>query len=89
MQENTKQPCCRAAENHMTICVQQCDNTSMVWHKGNEVFRCEFYENALNAYDNLNEVWPFARILKNKGSAKQDARMAVKAAVEISRPAIR
>ena len=87
MQENTKHPCCRAAENHITICAQQCDNASMVWHKGNEVFRCELYENAINAYDNLNEIWPFNRTIKGKGRIERNAmKITAKAPVEISKP---
>jgi hypothetical protein len=89
MQENTQPPYCWAAENHIAICAQPCDNASITCRKGNEIIRCELYENGLKAFDNLNELWPFTRIIKHKGNAKQDARIAAKALVEVSRPAIR
>ena len=99
MHEDRQCPFCSAAENRIVICAQPCNNASMIWHKGNEAFRCEFYKDSINAFefykdplnsfDNLKDLWPFARILKGKGSSKQGARIVAKAPVEVSSPAIR
>ena len=71
MQEDTKKrlPCC-GLQNDITggaICAQTCNTVSKTWKKGNVLFRCELYKEALNAYDIAYETWPWVRT-RRKGS---------------------
>lgn len=66
VQSSPKQTCCcsRSGIIKDPICVQCCDNVSMMWVKGGELFRCEPCEDALIAYDKAGETWPWVRSLK-------------------------
>jgi len=71
MQEdiNKRSPFCslQNGNNRGSICVQACNNSLMTWEKGNELFHCELYEDALSAYYKTDETWPWVRTLR-KGS---------------------
>ena len=47
-----------------SICDQTCDNVSKTWIKGNELFHCESFKEAMAAYDKADETWPWVRSLR-------------------------
>ena len=67
------------------ICDQACDNVSKTWIKGNELFHCESFKEAMAAYDKADETWPWVRPLRkcsrstssssSDGSSKKNARI--------------
>ena len=66
-----------------SICDQTCDNVSKTWIKGNELFHCESFKEAMAAYDKTDETWPWVRPLRkcsrstpshsSDGSSKKNA----------------
>ncbi|VVB64751.1 Uncharacterised protein [uncultured archaeon] len=67
------------------ICDQTCDNVSKTWIKGNELFHCESFKDAISAYDKAYETWPWVRPLRkcsrfasspsSDGSSKKNVRV--------------
>ena len=59
-------PCCglRSGITKGSICAQACDNVSKTWKKGNELFHCESFKDAIAAYDKADETWPWVRPLR-------------------------
>lgn len=47
-----------------SVCAQACDNVSKAWIKGNELFHCESFKDAIAAYDKADETWPWVRTLR-------------------------
>ena len=86
MQEDTNKRSCCGLQNGVTrgpICAQICDNVSKTWIKGNELFHCESFRDAIAAYDKTDETWPWVRTLRKRsrtapshssdGSSKKNA----------------
>ena len=63
---NKRSPCC-SLQNGITrgsICAHECDNVSKTWIKGNELFHCESFKDAMTAFDKADETWPWVRPLR-------------------------
>jgi hypothetical protein len=73
-----------------SVCAQTCDNVpcdnvSETWIKGNELFHCESFKDAIAAYDKADETWPWVRSLRkcsratpsrsSDGSSKKNTQM--------------
>lgn len=54
-----------------SICSQACDNAFKTWMKGNMLYKCEFYKEAIEAYDKAYETWPWIRSLRRKPQTAQ------------------
>ena len=68
---NKRSPCC-GLQNGLTrgsICDQTYDNVSKTWKKGNELFHCELFKDAIAAYDKTDETWPWVRPLRKYSRA--------------------
>ena len=87
-EETNRRPSCCGLQNDTTkgpICAQPCENVSETWKKGNELFHCESFRNAITAYDKADETWPWVRTLGKRsrtersptsdGSSKKNARI--------------
>ena len=68
MQEdaNNRSPRCGLQNGVISgsICAQTCDNVSKTWIKGNELFHCESFKEAMAAYYKADETWPWVRPLR-------------------------
>ena len=53
-----------------SICDQTCDNVSKTWVKGNELFHCESFKDAMAAFDKADETWPWVRTLRKCSRAR-------------------
>jgi hypothetical protein len=80
-------PCCGLQSGIIrgSICDQACDNVSKTWKKGDELFHCELFNDAIAAYDKTDETWPWVRTLRkcsrtaqspsSDGSSKKNAQI--------------
>jgi hypothetical protein len=53
--------CLQNGINKGSICVKPCDNASGTWEIGNVLYRCDLYNEAVDAFDKANETWPWVR----------------------------